>query len=205
MNRRTFVAGTMGGIALLAGCITSQPSEPANDTTTGDSPEPSATDPTATPTGPATESTTATAEPAQRTERACNGARGIGFYGLETQFEDQVWGPSRVTVAFGLGAGAHVLLVVYEGDEVLGTAEATAPSDGGIAVDGQPIPLQTMLSGEHTIRVVMYGDVNRDGQFDPETATPCRYEGDVIQTKPKTIDFSEFSDDTTVTPRETGS
>lgn len=204
MNRRTFLTGTTGGIALLTGCIMNQPPGTANDTT-GGSPEPSAIDPTAVSTGPATESTTATAKPARRADRACNGARGIGFYGLGTRFEDRVWGPSRVTVAFGLGAGAHVLLVVYEGDEVLGTAQSTAPSYGGAAVDGQPIPLNTTLSGEHTIRVVMYGDTNQNGQFDPETAMPCRYEGDVIQTEPKTIDFSKFSDNTTATPRETSS
>ena len=191
----------MGGIALLAGCITNQSFEPASDTTTGGSPEPSATDPAATPTGPATESTTATAEPAQRTERACNGARGISFYGFETQFEDRVWGPRRVSVAFGLGAGAHVLLVVYEGNEVLGTAQATAPSYGGASVDGQPIPLETTLSGTNTIRVVMYGDTNQNGQFDTKTATPCRYEGDVIQTEPRTIDFSNFDSNSTSTTR----
>jgi hypothetical protein len=197
MNRRAFLAGTTGGLVLLSGCIADQPSGTANDTTTVDSPEPSATEPT----GPTTESTTATSEPAQRTGRACNGARGISFYGLGTQFEDQVWGPGRVTVAFGLGAGAHVLLVVYEDNEVLGTAQATAPSYGGASVDGQPIPLETTLSGEHTIRVVMYGDVNQDGQFDAKTATPCRYEGDVIQTEPRTIDFSKFADSPTSTIR----
>lgn len=218
MNRRTFLAGTTGGFALLVGCIADQPSGTANDTTVGTSPKLSSapdtvkpttkpivtTELTPTPTGSVTGSTTVTSGVPQ-VERACNGARYLSFYGLGTPFEDQVWGPSRVTVAFSLGAGAHISLVVYEDDIVLGTTQATAPGDGGVVVDGKLIPLDTTLSGKHTIRVVMYGNVNRDGQFDSETATPCRHEGRIVQAGPKTIDFSSFSENTLSTSRETSS
>lgn len=214
MERRTFLAGTAGGLFSLTGCIVDQPSGSAADTTTDRAPEsPSPTPPTTagstttgaesttvsttTSTRPVTDPTTTVSE----TGPDC-GATFLSYYALG---EDFMWDPDRVPVGFDLGAGADVSLVVYENDDVLGTAHATAPSDTGVVVDGQPIPLNNSLSGEHTIHIVMYDDANQNGEFDPETATPCRHEGSVVRTESRTIDFSEFTDDSTVTPEKHGS
>ena len=126
---------------------------------------------------------------------ACNGVRSISFHGLESDTADELWGPSTVRVAFALGAGANVRLVVLEGDTVLGTT-LIPPPDGAIVFDGQPIPLDTDLSGDHTIRVVVYPHSGESNGFDIERTTPCRHEGDVVQTEPTTIDFDRFSPNT---------
>ena len=136
-----------------------------------------------------------TAKTKTETVGACDGVRYISFYGLESDEADELWGPSTVRAAFALGAGANVRLVVLEDDTVLGTT-LIPPPDGAVAVDGQPIPLDTDLSGDHTIRVVVYPHSGESNGFDIERTTPCRHEGDVVQTEPTTIDFDRFSPNT---------
>lgn len=210
MRRRTFLTGTTGMLSLLAGCIVNQPTDSENNSANNKSSRSSSQQPPANTTrSTSTQSESATEQPihttvSQRgTRTTCNGARGIGFYGLRTRFEDKVWGPSTVSVSFGLGAGAHVLLVVLENDTVLGMTQARAPNDVGMTSDGTLIPLNTKLTGEHTIRVVMYPNIDKGNRLDPGEATPCQYEGSAIQTEPTTIDFSRFSETTSAAPPTT--
>ncbi|RJT03422.1 hypothetical protein D3261_10990 [Halococcus sp. IIIV-5B] len=123
---------------------------------------------------------------------SCEGARDLSFYALDNP---PSWTRQTVYVAYSLETNANVVLVVFEGDTVLGSEGYRSP-DGGVAVDGQPIRLNEPLTGEHTIRAVMYADPG-DGEFDPGSATPCRYEGEVVQTGPETIDFGSFASSTT--------
>jgi hypothetical protein len=65
-----------------------------------------------------------------------------------------------------------------------------------VSIDGAKIPLDTKLSGKHTIRAVMYPDIAESDQFNVKEATPCQHSGTVIQTEPTTINFSSFSENT---------
>ena len=190
-------------MSLLAGCAGDQPAESENDSENNESTRLPSQQPPANTTGStSTQSESATEQPIDttvsqgKTRDACNGARGIGFYGLRTRFEDNVWGPSTVSVSFGLGPRAHVLLVVLENDTVLGMTQVSAPNDVGMTSDGTLIPLNTELTEEHTIRVTMYPNMGKGHLLNSEKAAPCRYEGSAVQTEPTTVDFSRFSEQT---------
>lgn len=125
-------------------------------------------------------------------DAVCAGGTWVSFYALG---EEQIWDADSVVVGFDLSAGAEVLLVAFENDSVLGVRSYS--TERGVHVDGFRIPLETRLSGRHTIRVVMYGDVNRNGEFDPERDRPCRDEGDIIQTAQQSVNFSSVADTST--------
>lgn len=187
VNRRTYLAGATGAVAFLGGCIGAPAAEPGGDPTNSP-PDGEPTTGIDTPEGDIER----TAKTKTETVDACNGVRSISFYGLESDEADELWGPSTVRAAFALGAGANVRLAVLEDDTVLGTT-LIPPPDGAVAVDGQPIPLDTDLSGDHTIRVVVYPHSGESDGFDIERTTPCRHKGNVVQTEPTTIDFDRFS------------
>ena len=128
-------------------------------------------------------------------DRACNGATWIAFYALDSPVENRIWDSESVVVGFDLSAGAHVLLVAYENDSIRGVRPYS--TDRGVHVDGLRIPLDHRLSGNHTVRVVMYGDVNQNEQFDADRDVPCQHEGEVIQTQPRTLNFSSFTTNST--------
>ena len=131
----------------------------------------------------------------QRETRAmCNGVESLTFHSVGTD----LWDSSTVRVAFTIGPSAHIRLVVFENNTVLGTTQVKSPDEGVMEVDGQPIPLDTDLSGEHTIRVVAYPATAEDGQFNAQEMTPCRNQGKV-QTGSATIDFGEFPEGTNTT------
>lgn len=210
----------------LAGCVgDSSPGGSGTDTGTGTqtpagsaSPENTAVDtdskqatttehettqPTTTPQGTEIRNGTINVTPTSGTtavNRGCNGARGLIFKSY-SRGKVRATRQSVVVGGFNLGPNAHVILVAYEGDTVLGTAEMHVPGNvGGVVVDGKSIPLKKPLTGEHTIRVVMYADPDGNGKFDPANATPCRHEGAVIQAGPETIDFSDFAPGTSTMP-----
>ena len=221
MNRRTFLAGTTVALSLSAGCVggnsgssettttassTTTPSETTTGTTTAtkvETAEPRTGD---TDTMTATSDVETTSAPEEETQQnsgpAC-GSNFVEFYGLSAPFADNVWGPNSVSVGFDLGAGKQVELVVLEGDTVLGTKRVEAPADTGFVSDGDIIPLNTELSGEHTIQVVMYPATGEGNQVSPEQAIPCQYEGEPVQTEPRTIDFSRFSKNSKTTTHHT--
>ena len=131
-----------------------------------------------------------------RANRGCNGARALAFKprgggGIR-------WDRQSVLVSYSLGPNAHILLVAYEGDTIRGMRERHSPGVGSVT-DLDSIRLDEPLTGEHTIRVVMYADPDGDGKFDPASATPCRYESEVVQAGPETIDFSRFPAGTSTT------
>lgn len=135
----------------------------------------------------------------QEKTNACSGARYIEFYALESEAADELWNPSTVRVAYQLGDGANVLLVVLEDDTVLGMTQITNVGGGVVESDGEPIPLNTKLSGNHTIRAAIYPNTGTAEQFSAEDATPCQLEGKAVQTESTTIDFSRFSENTPTT------
>ena len=210
MDRRTFITGTTISFVLLGGCISNGTSDSESSPTDSEATEPASRETSkTTPESPTTqtetvtESPTSTANSTQQANGACRNVRYISFYALSSPGDEDLWGPSTVNVALSLGAGANIYLVVLEDGTVLGRTQVGAPDDGGVEVDGQPIPLDNELSGEHTIRVVAYPNRGEGDQFDAERATPCQHEGGPVQTGPTTIDFSRFSKDiATVTDTE---
>ena len=107
-----------------------------------------------------------------------------------------LWDPDTARVAFGVGPGAHVLIVVFEGETVLGMSQASAPKTSAMDDDGMPVPLDQKLSGEHTLRAVMYPKIGTMERFDAAEATPCEFEGEPVQTEPTRIDFERISEGT---------
>jgi hypothetical protein len=79
---------------------------------------------------------------------------------------------------------------------MLGMSQASAPENSAMDDDGMPVPLNQKLSGEHTLRAVMYPKIGTTEQFDAEGATPCKFEGEPVQTGPTTIDFERISEGT---------
>lgn len=182
MNRRAFLIGNGSALFFLAGCFGSSPS--------GSEGSPTSSPTSSTPTKQPTEPT----PPQQEHRDACSGAKSLSFYALESETADKMWGPSTVRVAFSLGAGGHVRLVVLENSSVLGMTHVETQNH--VSIDGAKIPLDTKLSGKHTIRAVMYPDTAERGQFTAKETTPCHHGGTVIQTDPTTINFSSFSENT---------
>jgi len=150
-----------------------------------------------------TELPTSTTTSIQQANGECRNVTYAEFYALSASVADDVWGPSTANVGLSLGAGANIHLVALEGGRVLGRTQVEAPDDGAVVVDGQAIPLDTELSGEHMIRVVVYPNTGKGDQFDTEQATPCQREGEPVQTDARTIDFSRFSKNTTTATTET--
>jgi hypothetical protein len=203
-TRRTVLRAGGGVLAggLLAGCLddsSGEADDPGTTVTTGSTASEPWTvtervrDPPPTTRLAVTQGSTSgetTPEPTA-VNRGCNGGRYLSFYALDNRPN---WTRQTVYVAYSLDANANVVLIVFEGDTVLGSEEYRSPA-GGVAVDGRPIRLDEPLTGEHTIRAAMYADP-RAGEFDPASATPCRHEGEVVQAGPKTIDFSLFASGT---------
>jgi hypothetical protein len=212
MRRRAFLTGSTAAILSLAGC-TDDPLLGSNDNPTnnptggGDKNQPTQRIPTNIPESKtvSTRAETATNEPntmiisPQKTGTACGGVNEISFYALG-EIGDKFWRRNTVWVDFNGKASAQVRLVVLENDTVLGMTQTERPADNSASLDRVPITLRTTLSGEHTIRVVVYPAAGEGDQFSPEEATPCQHEGNVVQTEPTTIDFSRFSESTSSTP-----
>lgn len=212
MRRRAFLTGSTAVIVSLAGCtddplLGSNDSPANNPTKSRPSDQPTQQVSTGSPESKAvsTRAETATNEPTttiispQETGAACGGVSEISFYALG-EIGNKIWHRNTVWVEFNRGASARVRLVVLENDTVLGMTQIEPPTDNGASSDEEPITLRTKLSGEHTIRVVVYPDAGGGDQFSPEEVTPCQHEDDIIQTEPTTINFSRFSESTSPTP-----
>lgn len=176
---------TLSGTVSFAGCLSIQSpgdsdASPSDTETTIESTSMSV-DPSEWP--PSSETTAARAS-------TCDGTW-LSFWGLTEKLR-RLWELDLIRLGYTAGPG-KAWLVVYENDTVLGVEQATTGGEHGITVDEGSLRLDAPLSGEHTIRVVMYLDGDST-EFDPATATPCRDGGDPVQAGPKTIDFSEFED-----------
>lgn len=206
MRRRSLLAGVAGSLSLFAGCTGSSSSAPEESPTNNQTSSQPTESPTQRATTEDTDTTSASAEPTakrstnptpsqQEKAAACNGGIYLDFYALDDG-TDGFWDSDTVSVAYGIGPGAHVRLVVFEDDTVLGMNEDFAPENSSLDMDGLTIQLNKKLSGKHTLHAVMYPKTGMTEQFTVDEATPCQYEGKAVQTEPTTIDFSKFSEDT---------
>ncbi|MFB6184187.1 MAG: hypothetical protein ABEI96_06490 [Haloarculaceae archaeon] len=175
MNRRarTAVAAAVAALVVLAGCSSGIAGQGASTTTNPPSttgPDGTTIDETPTATGP-----------------GC--AEWVSFYGLGGPGET-TWAADRVAIGYTLTANASVFFVAETNGTVLGTTHAgTQGLNYGVTADGDAIALDRNLTGRHRIRVVAYADADGNGEFDAETDTPCRTDGDVVATQ-QTINFS---------------
>lgn len=179
--------------ALAEGVPYGVPTVPATVTAQGNTTHPT-TKTASTPPESTTKQLTSETASQRETRPMCNGVESLTFHSIGTD----LWDSSTVRVAFTIRSGAHIRLVVFENNTVLGTTQVKSPDEGVMEVDGQPIPLDTDLSGKHTIRVVAYPATAEDGQFNAQEMTPCRNQGKV-QTGSATIDFGEFPEGTNTT------
>ena len=213
MRRRAFLTGATAAMVSLAGCTTDQllgSNDDPTDNPTGTEDKNQPTEQSSTvisdPETVSTRAETATNEPnttissPQKTVTACGGVNEISFYALG-EIGNKIWRRNTVWVDFNREASAQVRLVVLENDTVLGMTQTERPADNNTSSGGEPITLRTKLSGEHTIRVVVYPATGEGDQFDPEEATPCQHEGSIVQPGSTTIDFSRFSESTSSTLR----
>lgn len=122
----------------------------------------------------------------------CTGAS-VSYWGLENHNRTQTWSSDTLRLGYGLPANASVFFVAYENGTVLGVTHVT--TNETVAADGDTFPLNTQLSGMHTINVKLYEDTNGNGNFDPKADTVCRNNGTVIETGTRPLNFSRFDSD----------
>jgi hypothetical protein len=126
----------------------------------------------------------------------CTAIQGVSFYGLSGSAASHIWSPASAVVGYTLDPDASVFLVAYVDGEVAGVEhETNAGSDYPVAVDGQPIALEESLTGEHSVRVVVHQDVNGNGEFDAGTDHACTYDGTLVATDERAIDYDRFEED----------
>lgn len=113
----------------------------------------------------------------------------VAFWGLEGPAQHN-WTTDSVRLGYHLSADA--LLVAFEGDEVIGWEHVEVRGGRAIEADGDVLQLERALAGQHTVRVVVYRDVDADGTFDAGLDEPCSLAGEPIQAGPETIDFDRF-------------
>lgn len=115
-------------------------------------------------------------------EQDC-GINSLAFYNVG---DYHGWDSDKLRVGYELSGGANTLLVAYDNDTRLGEIHVT--STQAVASDGEPIPLDHSLEGNHTVRVLAFEDVNGNGQFDPDTDSQCS-----VKTESLTLDFSTLN------------
>lgn len=128
----------------------------------------------------------ATSPTSTSSEQDCN-INSLAFYNVG---DYQGWNSDKLRVGYELSGGADTLLVAYDNDTRLG--EIHVSSWGAVASDGEPIPLDHSLEGNHTVRVLAFEDVNENGQFDPDTDSQCS-----VKTESVTLNFSTLNKTTT--------
>lgn len=131
-----------------------------------------------TPTGPT---------PSRSAAGVCADAS-LAFWGLDGPATEN-WEPDALRLGYTLSGDA--LLVAFEDGAVLGWRHVDVESGRTITADGAVLGLDGPRSGEHTIRVVLYRDLDDDRTFDPDVDEPC---DPSTQAGPRTIDFDRFTE-----------
>ena len=123
------------------------------------------------------------------TDQNCENIRSLAFYKAH---DFHSWEADKLRIGYETSGPTEILFVAYENDTVLGMNYVT--SRQAMASDGDYVPLDRPLSGNHTVQVRAYGDENGNGKFDPQTDTRCS-----AQTKPLSQNFSSLNETTTST------
>ena len=194
--RRQIVPPTALLAALLvavAGCASSVP--PAGDTsvptTSAATTPPPTTGPTTTDPG--------TTLPSYLTPAVECPVSWVGFYALTEYERRDFWEPDYARIGFTVSGPASFFFVVYRDGSRIGQRHVNV--SGSVTADGSKVPFDRPLSGFNTIRIVAHTDVDENGEFDPKIDRPCRNDGQVVQTRTATLDFSELEG--TSTPKTT--
>lgn len=115
----------------------------------------------------------------------------VSYWGLEDPNQSQTWASDTLRLGYGLPANSSIFFVAYENDTIIGVTHIS--TDESVAADGDTFTLNTQLSGEHTVTVKMYTDTNGNDTYDSDTDAVCHQNGDVIQTRTVSLNFSEFN------------
>lgn len=102
------------------------------------------------------------------------------------------WAQNRVRVNFTLTGTADLFLVVQEQGDTLGVRHVE--SETPRIASWVPISLRENLSGIHRIRVLAYGDRDRNDHFDKRLDHICEARFGAVQTTLITRNFSEFAE-----------
>ncbi len=116
----------------------------------------------------------------------CSEELQVSFWGLN---EKAHWDSDTVRVAYTVPANESVLLVSYVDGAVSGVESSDSE---GVHADGATLELDSAYSETHEVQVVIYDDVNGNGQLDGDTDRPCLNDGEIVQAGPKEIDYSRF-------------
>lgn len=175
-------------LLVTAGCVSSA-GGPGAGATEG---TPDATDATTDPT-PTTDplGDVATGERTFETTNCSDAIPWVSFYALNEAGRLDLWTQGQAAVGYTVEANASVFLAAYANGTRLGVEHvSTGGYDHGVTADGAPVTFDRRLDGERTIRVVAHRDLDRDGEFDPETDRACvDDEGDLVSTGVVTVDF----------------
>lgn len=141
--------------------------------------------------GPPYVELTDTPEPPAETV-ACPDADFVALYALS---EPGLWAPDAVRYGAYVPPNGTTFYVAYVDGEVAGVDAVENEYDDGLNVDGGEIALDRAYEGRHTVRVVVYRDVDENGTFDPATDRACTNEGELVQSGYYEVDFSRFAEE----------
>jgi hypothetical protein len=183
---------------LLAGCVsTGGPSgfptpNPDGSPTPIPSDSPASTpDGAPTPTSPASYHATTTPVPLADSV-SCSDELYVSPWGIR-----EFWRPDAVMYGTYLPPNSSYVFVAYVDGSIAGVdSVSNEMTDDGVNIDGGEITLDESLSGRHTVRIVAYSDVNRNGAFDAGTDRPCATDDGLVQTTLYSVDFSRLTPDT---------
>lgn len=101
---------------------------------------------------------------------------------------------SRETIAVGgsLPPNSTYYVVAIVDGEVAGSTELRNSYNDSLNFDGEMIPLEQRLNGEHKVRAVIFEDTNSDGKIVINQDAACKTEDKLIQSGYYMINFSAF-------------
>jgi hypothetical protein len=187
--RRVAVLATVL-LLVTAGCVSSTGSP---ETNVGGDSDPTTDDPTTD--GP---ETLDTGDRTFETTDCSDAIEGVSFYGLNEAGRLGLWTPGQAAVGYTLKANASVFLVAYANGTRLGVEHAsTVGYDHGVTADGDAAGFDRTFDDRQSIRVVAHRDVDRDGEFDPDTDLACEDGDGLVSTGVRVIDFGALDEATT--------
>lgn len=160
-NRHTVLASIVILVVLLAGCLTG---------IGGSQPQ----------------TTTTPAEPIEAaSETPC--VTSLAYYNVGNG-SAAATSPDQVSIGYAIDDGASIVFVAAENETILGTSVTSAEYNS--VADGHSITFDEQLDGIHTVHVSAYEDTNQNQEFDRGIDRPCYSNGEHVQTKKKTFNFS---------------
>lgn len=122
---------------------------------------------------------------------SCSDEAFVDFWALH---ESAFWASDTVRYSSHVPQNATYLFVAYVDGEIAGwDAVHRRDANDSVNVDGGEIQLTESYEGRHTIRIVLYKDVDQNRSLNVDTDRPCANSNGVVQTSFYAINFSHYT------------